>query len=149
MPIRVLVSTELGLAVLIFEGIVTTEEFERDVGPLVEAPEYALMPLTLVDTTAALRVDGSSETVRSHARRAEYHIDSEIEPGAKLALVATSSEFFGLGRMYQLSRGDSPVEIGVFRSLSEAEQWLELTDRYEDHLSVVVQSPKIAVADRR
>jgi hypothetical protein len=138
MPIRILTSNELGLVVVIFEGIVTAEEFDRDVAPLVQTSEFGLMPLALVDTTAAIRVDIPSELVRNYARRAEDYIDDKIEPGAKMALVATSSEFYGLGRMYQSSRGDSPVEIEVLRSREEAEAWLGLSDDYTDELSQIV-----------
>lgn len=130
MPIRVRVSNELGLVVVLFEGEVTIEEFDQHVAPLVELPAYRLMPLTLVDATAAVQSDGTSEIIRRHARRAAANIDSEIGSESKLAMVATSDLFFGFSRMYEMLRDESPVEIKVFRTLPEAVQWLGLPENY-------------------
>ncbi|MBW1883985.1 MAG: hypothetical protein JRG89_16360 [Deltaproteobacteria bacterium] len=137
MPIRVRTSTELGLVHIVFEGEVTEEEFDRHVTPLVELPEFRLMPLTLVDMTTAVQSDGTSEIVRRHANRAAANIDSEIGSGSKLALVATRDLFFGFSRMYEILRDESPVEVGVFRSLPEAVQWLDLPDDYAAQLADV------------
>ena len=135
MPMRVRVDTELGLVVVVCAGVVTAEQFARHVAPLVEAPEHSLMPLTLVDTTAALRGDGPSTILVEHARRAAENIDDALEGGARVAIVATQDEFFGLARMYEMLREQSPVECQVFRSLAEAEQWLGLSEDYESGLS--------------
>ena len=62
------------------------------------------------------------------------NIDADIEMGAKVALVASRDEFYGLGRMYEMLRDGSPIEIGVFRSLPEAEEWLGLAADFDDHL---------------
>jgi hypothetical protein len=134
MAIRVRVSRELGLVVVIFEGDVTEDEFSRHVSPLVESPEMRLMPLTLADFTAAIQSDAASEIVRRHAQRAAANIDAEIGSGSKLALVADRDLFFGFSRMYELLRDESPIEVSVFRTLPEAEQWLGLPDDYADRL---------------
>jgi hypothetical protein len=138
MPIRVRLNAEIGLLVVVFEGVVTAEEFEIQVAPLIDIPAYSQVPLTLVDMTAALRGDGPAEIVRRSARRAEKSVDSDIEAGAKMALVATNDEFYGLGRMYEMLRDGSPLEIAVFRSLSEAEEWLGLPANFENGLVDVV-----------
>jgi hypothetical protein len=138
MAIRVRVDTKLGLVVVVCTGVVTVDEFNRHVAPLVAAPEYKLMPLTLVDTTDALRGDGPSTLLVEHARRAAENIDDELEGGARVAIVATLDEFFGLARMYEMLRDGSPVECQVFRSLPEAEQWLGLSKDYESGLSDVI-----------
>jgi len=52
------------------------------------------------------------------------------QPDSRLAIVAGGDEFFGLGRMYELLRGDSKVEVHVFRQLDEAERWLDLPAGY-------------------
>ena len=135
MPIRVRVNSELGLVVVIFEGVVTANEIELELTPLVDDPRYSLMPLALFDTTAALRAEAPSELIRDGARRAEKAVDDQIEPGAKTALVAISDEFFGLLRMYQILRDGSPGEFEVFRSVSDAELWLGLPDDYLETLS--------------
>lgn len=138
MPIHVRADKNLGLAVVLFDGVVTTDEFERHLGPLLEDPEYSLMPLTLVDMTLAERAEGPSEVVERHAYRAAKNIDDKIEGEAKMALVATRDEFFGFGRMYSLLRHGSPVEFAMFRSLAEAEQWLGLPENYRAALQEVV-----------
>jgi hypothetical protein len=102
------------------------------------ASEHGLLTLTLVDMTAALRAEGSADVARHHARRAADNIDSKIEPGARMAFAAPEDVWFGFGRMYQALRDESSVEIGVFRSLCEAEHWLGLPDECSDHLSDAV-----------
>jgi hypothetical protein len=138
MPIRVSASTELGFVLVVFEGVVTLEEFEQYVAPLTEQPSYALMKLTLIDMSAAAKGDTPSETVRLQARRAAENVDARIDAGSKMALVATNPEFFGLSRMYQTLRSDSPVEIEIFRSKPEAEAWLELPEDYTSQLVEVL-----------
>ena len=129
---------ELGIVVLVLEGVVRAEEFDGHVAPLVEAPEYGLMPLTLVDMTAALRGDFPAEIVRQHARRAAAKIDGKIASGAKMALVAPRDEFFGPSRMYSTLRDESPVECRVFRTLQETEEWFDLPPGYGAQLEGVV-----------
>ncbi len=138
MPIRVHVSHEFRLLVITFTGVVTAEDVERDLIPLIDVPEYSLMPMILFDMTAALRSEGPSDVVRWGARRAAKRVDAHVETGAKMALVATSDEFYGFGRMYQLLRNESPKEFSVFRDRAEAEQWLGLPDDYQEGLESVV-----------
>lgn len=137
MPIRIRASDELSLIVAIFEGVVTGEEFEATVAPLIAQPKYATMRLTLADMTGAVRGDASAEIVRRQARHSSFHVDNNIEGTARLAIAAPSDEFFGLGRMYEMLRGGSPVDVAVFRTLPEAESWLELPDDYEARLTDV------------
>jgi hypothetical protein len=140
MPIRVRASKDLGLVLFDFEGVVTLAEFERLAVPLVDQPGYALMPSMLVDMSLAKKVDGPSEIIRRQARLVGEKVDGEIAPGAKLALVATNPEFFGLSRMYQTLRSDSPVEVSIFRTREEAETWLGLPAGYEEQLSEITVS---------
>jgi len=135
MPIRVRVSSDPRLMLLVFEGVVTAEEFDLRVVPLVRQPEFALMPLTLVDMTAAERADAPSRAVKQYAALVAENVDPDIAPGAKMALVADHDEFFGLSRMYEMHRDGSPVEIRVFRGLREAEEWLRLAPDYASRLS--------------
>jgi hypothetical protein len=137
MPFHIGASRELGLLVIRLEGVVTADEVTRYLAPLVDVPEYSLLPMMLLDTTDALRTEGSSEIVRATARRAQESIDPKIEPGARMAIAAPSDEFFGFARMYQSSRQGSHVEVAVFRSRSEAEAWLALLPGYEQHLKGV------------
>jgi hypothetical protein len=75
--------------------------------------------------------------IRSLAHRAIYSVDEAVGPGSRMAVVARNDEAFGLARMYEMLRGDTPVEIVVFRSMPEAEAWLELPEGYEAGLEEV------------
>ena len=137
MPIHIRAAAELGLFLIAFEGVVDLEEFKRRVAPLAERPELALMPLALLDMTAAEKAVGPSEIVRALAGRAAENVDPSIAAGAKMALVADSDEFFGLGRMYEMLRDPSPVEVRVFRDRGDAEEWLGLPADYMERLEDV------------
>lgn len=45
-------------------------------------------------------------------------------PGGRWSRRATRDVVFGFARMFQLSMGDTSVEVAVFRDLKEAENWL-------------------------
>jgi hypothetical protein len=141
MPIRVLASSELGLVVMVLHGVVSIQEIERVVVPLLDRQEYALMPLALFDMTAAVRSEGSLGTLRQHIHEAESKIDPAVGAGARTALVAATDEFYGLARMYQTLRGESPGEFAVFRFRREAEEWLGLPEDYEAKLTDIVPQP--------
>ena len=134
MPIRIRMSEQLGLVVVTLEGVVTEDEVRRQLTPLIEVPEVSLLPHLLLDATRAEGASGLTEVVHEGALKAIERIDSRIDPGAKAAIAATRDEFFAYGRMYEQLRGDSPVAFHVFRSLREAEEWLELPEGYEERL---------------
>jgi len=134
-PIRVRVSDALSFMLIEFDGTVTDEEFRREVLPLVAEPVYNTMRRTLVDATAATDSDARGTLIRNTAWTVASHVDAKIEAGARIAMAAPGDEFFGLGRMYQALRSDSPVEVGVFRELAAAEAWLDLPAGYRDDLT--------------
>ena len=140
MPIIVRAGTDLGLVVIAFQGIVTAEEIDQRGDQLFEGTEFIHMPLALFDTTALVRVEAPSEFVGRYARRAAKRIDADIDVGTKTAFVATRDAFFGLSRMYQAHRDESTGEFSVFRTLSEAEQWLGLPEGYEAQLINVLSA---------
>lgn len=51
--------------------------------------------------------------------------------GARRALVVKSDVAFGMARMYQIMRDDSPDEVEIFRDLDRALEWLRLADAKE------------------
>lgn len=135
MPITVSGNVDLGITLLVFEGVVTTEEFERLVIPLLDQPQYTLMQSMLLDTTAASKIETPSSTFERLARDVSERVDRKIGSGARMAIVALQPEFFGLARMYQALRDASPVEVEVFRSHAEAEAWLDLPEGYAERLA--------------
>jgi hypothetical protein len=44
----------------------------------------------------------------------------------RLAIVAPRDEVYGMARMYQMLADSSVPNVGVFRDLAEAEQWLDV-----------------------
>jgi hypothetical protein len=53
-----------------------------------------------------------------------------LSPGGRFAIVAPGSLAFGLGRMYEAFRETHPrstKQVAVFRSLSEAWAWLDIS----------------------
>ena len=130
-PIRSCASEKLGLVLVTLDGVVTESDFERDLLPLFELPEYGLKPRALVDCTRATEAHGSSHALWRAARAARLHVDPKLgDCSGKVAIVAPTPEFFGLGRMYELLRRESKVEVRVFREMAEAEAWLGLPEGY-------------------
>ena len=122
MPIQVRVDETRGLVELVFAGELTDSEFKETVNRYLLEP-FAAFPLGLFDLTDVTVMDVSAESVRNVARRVSLHVDSRLEEG-KLAIVAPRDLLFGMARMYEMLRDDSPVEVRVFRERDEAESWL-------------------------
>jgi hypothetical protein len=126
MPIRVNVDEKRELVEVVFAGELTRSEFAELMDHYFREP-YSTSPIGLFDLTDVTGVDVSAESVRDAARRAEQYVDSRLE-GGKLALVAPRDLLFGMARMYEILRADSPVEVRVFRERDEAESWLGITN---------------------
>jgi hypothetical protein len=57
--------------------------------------------------------------------------------GARRALVVTSDVVFGMARMYQILRDESPDELEIFREMDGALQWLGVDDEKAELLSAI------------
>jgi hypothetical protein len=137
MGIQVSANRRLGLVLMEFQGYVEAAEFQR-VTDLIEVPELSLLPMLLVDASHVEGTSSPSAQIRDAARRVQTHVDPKLEaPDARVAIVAVTDEFFGLGRMYQMLRGESQVDVRVFRDLAEAEDWLGLPADYRAGLEQV------------
>lgn len=90
---------------------------------LVEDLHLPVGYVTLVDfrasSLAGLR---STEVQRLAATRHELPF---ITVGSKVAVVVSSTESFGIARMYDLARPAAPEELRVFYDYDEARRWLE------------------------
>jgi hypothetical protein len=126
MPIQVNADESRELVEIVFTGEVTGSEFAELMEKYFHEPSSAL-PLGLFDLSDVTIVDVAAGSVREAARRAEQYVDSRLE-GGKLAIIAPRDLLFGMARMYEILRGDSPVEVRVFRERDEAESWLEITN---------------------
>jgi len=76
----------------------------------------------LFDVSAAT-ISASGDEMRQLAMYAAR--ESRQEPMGPVAIISTDPETFGMGRMYQAySVAEGRRNVGVFRSVSEAQTWL-------------------------
>jgi len=76
----------------------------------------------LFDVSAAT-ISASGDEMRQLAMYAAR--ESRQEPMGPIAIISTDPETFGMGRMYQAySVAEGRRNVGVFRSMSEAQTWL-------------------------
>ena len=74
----------------------------------------------LIDARAVRGLGVSGHAIRTLAR------SSPNAPGAKRPIVVSSVAAFGLARMFQILREDSPEEVRLFLEVTEARSWLGL-----------------------
>jgi hypothetical protein len=127
MPIEFTIDHARRLVTATGSGTLTGEDvfgYQRDVwsrpdvqgyNELMDMREVELIDLRSIDNMRALAELSAS-------------MDAPA-PSSKFAIVATSDEAFGLGRMYETYRrleGKSTKQVGVFRTLNEAYAFLEV-----------------------
>jgi hypothetical protein len=130
MPIVHRVDRALGVVFATASGSLGDEELLDFAQKTANDPEFRSGVHELIDLRAA---DVSQITSRGLRRAAEIFAAFDSGPShARIAFVAPADVVFGLSRMYQAFRSDSPAEIGVFRELHEARAWLGLPPDVED-----------------
>jgi hypothetical protein len=126
MPSHVNIDETRGLIEIVLTGEVTESEIREILARHLREPQAAL-PLGLFDLLDVTSVEMPTSLIREIASRAARHVDPRLDQG-KLAILAADDEVFGLGRMYEILRSDSPVKVRVFRQRDEAELWLGLAE---------------------
>jgi hypothetical protein len=128
MPIEFSIDHARRLVTATGHGTLTGEDvfgYQRDVWSRADVKGYN----ELMDMRDVERIDlRSIDNMRQLAELAAS-MDA-IGQSSKFAIVATSDEAFGLGRMYETYRrleDRSTKQVGVFRSLSEAHAFLGVT----------------------
>ena len=127
MPIAYQIDHDRRLVVARGQGILTDEDvfgYQRDVWSRQDVQGYS----ELVDMSAVEQIDGASVDRMRQLASLSASMDAASSP-SRFAIVAPSDAAFGLGRMYQTFRhmeGSSTKEISVFRTVSEALQFLGL-----------------------
>ena len=124
MPIQVKVDEKRGLVEVVLTGEVTEAEVGETMNRYL-AGAAAALPLGLFDASGITVTDLSPDLLSDLAGGAAKHVDSRIQRG-KLAVVATSDLALALGRIYQILRRNSPVEVRVFSAHEPAKRWLGL-----------------------
>jgi hypothetical protein len=110
---------------VIVDGDVQDEDLlkyaQRSAGNPAMPPEHDV----LVDMSATRSLGAvQAETLR---RVADLFTRTDAAPEqSRVALVSPHDVGYGLSRMYQAFRSDSPIEVRVFREMREARAWLGL-----------------------
>jgi hypothetical protein len=130
MPLVTVVSEHDGVRHTVGTGVVSDRDFVDGYAAMVADPSYDPSLDHLVDLTAVERFDVTSLGARELGdlmRLSDALIPEGIRP--KVAAVAASDEGITILWLYRSVRehGGSPVEFGIFRSLSEARGWLGLS----------------------
>lgn len=114
---------ELGARVATFSGTVDDQELLGSYGQLLASEDYDPRLNDLVDMRPVTRLDVSGDAIRELVR-AFTPLDPAMTE-TRLAIVAGSDVVFGMARMYELLRSDTPEEIRVFRDIDQARAWLK------------------------
>lgn len=118
-------------------GVLTDRELLAHVRTLTADPRFARDFRQLADFRDVTDVQITSSTIREMAKL------NPFGAGARRALVVTSDVVFGMARMYQILRDESPDELQIFRKVDDAFRWLWIIDAKEELLSALSQTPPI------
>jgi len=117
------IDRDAGVRVAAFCGVVTDADLMEAYESLLGDPHYDPTLHDLLDMSGVERLEISADAIRELIKR--YARVDELGIRTKLAIVAPSDVAFGVGRMYEMLRGDDvPEEIRVFRESSQAGRWL-------------------------
>ena len=118
MPASYSVDRERGLILVVAVGRLTGEEILSEQRRMTEDP--AIGPG--LDMIWDARAVGELEADREHLMQlSESRI---LSSGTRRAIVVAKDETFGVARIFELMRGDSPETTQVFRSMDDALVWL-------------------------
>jgi hypothetical protein len=122
MTLAVTVDSQDHMVVLTGADALTVEDVLEARRLLVEDLRLPPGYVTLVDFRASSLAElRSTEVQRLAATRHELPF---ITVGSKVAVVVSSSDAFGIARMYELARPAAPEELRVFYDYDEARRWL-------------------------
>ena len=141
MPVRYEIDKQLGLILIVGSAVIRDEDSQELTERLLADPDLRHCSMELDDWRAVTRNEVSVECIRSVAE-SWANFDPHLE-GAKLASVTAREVDFGVSRMYQGIRNKSPVEIRVFRELSQAELWLGLPAGFVDSRVAPEQNARV------
>lgn len=126
MPVRQLWEPQLRTLFVTASGPVSDQEFVDFALKLVECSDIPPARKELWDLSGLERTDVETASLRETASTFRDRDKTVFE--TRVAILATSDVAFGLARMYQSFRGDSTVELEVFRGRAAALEWLGLPE---------------------
>ena len=122
-------------------GVLTDRELLAHVRALTADPRFAQHFRQLADLRDVTDLQVTASTIREMVRL------NPFGAGSRRALVVTSDVVFGMARMYQILRDESPDEFRIFRKVDGALQWLGLADAKEELRLALSQAPPIPGLD--
>lgn len=102
-------------------GVLTDVESSEHYRRLAAEPAFQRTYRQVCDLRGVTALDLSADAIRGLAQSSVFAV------GVRRAFVASDDTSFGLARMLQTFCDIEGSEVGVFRSLAEAEAWLQLT----------------------
>jgi hypothetical protein len=120
---RIEVSIDARGVVARIVGAVSATELEEGLHALAVRPDFAAAMPTIWDFTHAT----ATSSIGSDALRRLGALSAAVRraaPAARTAFVTPRDADYGVARQYQgLMSGRIPVQVGVFKTLAEAEAW--------------------------
>lgn len=125
MPIEHRVDAEANLLVVVASGPVADEDLLKYARRIAEDVSISAGHDELIDLRG---VEAGGEVTSPTLRRVAsmFSAIDRTPERSRVALVANSDVAYGLSRMYQAFRSESPLDLRVFREMPEAREWLGL-----------------------
>jgi hypothetical protein len=125
MAVRDRFDAEANLLLVTFEGTVGDEDLLKYARHALEGAEVPSGHDELIDLSSV--EDGGEITSQALRRVAGMFTRTDQTPErTRVAIVATTDVHYGLSRMYQAFRSESPLDLRVFRDIDQARAWLGL-----------------------
>jgi hypothetical protein len=117
------VDKEAGIVYRTISGEVTTDELLRSYAAVLRHPDFRPGMKALTDMRGIKPKAFRSDVLRV----AEFISKHEDEIGdLRIAVVVSADASYGIVRELEAELERTPVEIGLFRDMAEAEEWLGL-----------------------
>lgn len=123
MPVTYRLEPQRKLVIATCSGAISGRDVSGFFDELADKTEIDRTWRCLVDATD---VESAEFTMRSIRAMIE-HIGSDRLYRWRLAIAASLDLFYGLSRVYQILSSNAGSEVGVFRTVEEAERWLDQT----------------------
>jgi hypothetical protein len=123
MPISYVIDQVAQRVTLTYFGTVTDADLFAVYEKLYSDPRHRVGMDELADCRPVDKLELTGQGLRDLASRATFSMDSR-RVSWRVAVVAPQDAIYGMARMFQSLRDDSPEEVQVFRDLVSALYWL-------------------------